>query len=287
MNTKIWLDQLGPLAEVVLSYAARIGGVLFVLFVVHLVAGWVKRKIIRVTEARGIDTTIGRFSADMARFAIVTGAVLGCLGVFGIETASFAAVFAAMGLALGLALQGTLGNFAAGAMLLIFRPFKVGDVVVVAGHTGTVTELELFATEITTPDRRRLVVPNGKIFGDTIENITHHSTRRLDVEVGIDYGADMKRSREVLLKAAQSVSEVHADPAPAAILASLGDSALAWKVRVWCNTEDYWGVMEAVTEAVKRELDNADIAIPYPQMDVHMNDNSCQGSHSSGEKKRV
>lgn len=270
MDTAELIKQLGPLAEKGMDYGIRIVGVIVVLVVVLMVAGWSRTKIIRISESRGIDATIGRFAANMARYAIIAGAVLGCLGVFGIETASFAAVFAAMGFAIGMALQGTLGNFAAGAMLLTFRPFKVGDVINVAGHTGKVTELELFSTELTTPDRRRLIIPNGKIFGDTIENITHHPTRRIDVAVGVDYGADMKKSREVLLKAAVSVSGVHSDPAPAAILAGLGDSALDWKVRVWCDTADYWGVMEGVTEAIKTELDAAGIGIPFPQMDVHV-----------------
>src|SRR5690606_4489773 len=173
-------------------------------------------------------------------------------------------------LAVGLAFQGTLGNFAAGAMLLIFRPFKVGDVIRAGGEIGKVTEIELFTTELTTADNRRIIVPNGKIFGDTIENISHHETRRIEVSVGTDYAADTRRTRDILLEATGKVTTLLSDPAPVAVLAELGDSAVSWKVRAWCKSDDYWGALEALTEEVKLSLDAAKIGIPYPQLDVHL-----------------
>jgi small conductance mechanosensitive channel len=177
---------------------------------------------------------------------------------------------AAAGFAVGLALQGTLANFSAGVMLLIFRPFKAGDVIDVAGVKGKVQEISLFTTELDTPDNRRLIVPNGSIFGSTIENVTFHPIRRVDVAVGTDYPADLNATRKVLEDAAASVQPQADGKEPQVYLSELGDSSIAWSVRVWTSTEDYWGVKEELTQKVKDALDEAGIGIPYPQMDVHM-----------------
>lgn len=251
------------------AWGVKIVGVLVALFIAWLIAGSVRRAIVRASEKRGFDITLGRFFANIARYAILAGAILGCLGVFGIQTASFAAVIAAMGLAVGLAFQGTLSNFASGVMLLVFRPFKVGDFIRAGGESGTVKELELFVTELCTPDNRRIIVPNSKVFGDTIENVSHHPTRRVEVPVGVSYSADLQHCRAALLQAAQSLSTGLKDPAPVAVLADLGDSSVNWKVRVWCNASDFWPTTEALVEAIKTQLDAAQIEIPFPQLDVH------------------
>ena len=196
--------------------------------------------------------------------------IITCLGLFGIQTASFAAILAAAGFAVGMALQGTLGNFASGVMLLIFRPFKVGDVVSAAGQTGKVVEIDIFSTVFDTPDNRRIIIPNGSVFGGTIENISHHATRRVDVAVGTDYGADLSKTREVLNKAIAQTNKVLKDPASAVVLSDLGDSCINWSVRVWVDANDYWPVKDQLTESVKTALDQADIGIPFPQMDVHL-----------------
>ncbi len=253
------------------TWGMRIAGVVAVLFVAWIIAGWARRKTASALEKRDFDPMLGRFFANVIRYAILAGAVLGCLGVFGIQTASFAAVIAAMGLAIGLAFQGTLSNFSAGIMLLVFRPFKVGDFVKVAGELGAVIEVELFTTELCTPDNRRLIVPNSEIFGKTIENITHHPTRRIDIPVGVTYEADLDKTREVLVAAAKETPGVLADPAPEAFLDSLGDSAVNWQVRVHCNTADYWDVRQATVRTAKQSLDAAGLSIPFPQMDVHVN----------------
>ena len=155
-------------------------------------------------------------------------------------------------------------------MLLIFRPFKVNDMVEVGGTRGKVHEIQLFTTVLDTPDNRRITVPNGNIFSDTIENETFHDTRRVDVAVGTDYPADLDETRAVLLRAANSVKGRLTDKEPVAYLDSLGDSCINWSVRVWAKTEDYWTVKDRLTLAVKNSLDEAGIGIPYPQMDVHV-----------------
>lgn len=260
---------LEGLVEQAAAWGVRVVGVLVTLFVASLVAGSVRRAIVRACEKRRFDVTLGRFFANIARYAILVGAALGCLGVFGVETSSFAAVIAAAGLAVGLAFQGTLSNFAAGVMLLVFRPFKVGDFIRAGGESGTVRELELFATELCTPDNRRIIVPNSKVFGDTIENISHHPTRRVEVPVGVSYSADLQHCRAALLQAVKEVPTALQDPAPAAVLGGLGDSSVNWKVRVWCNSADFWPTTEALVGAIKSQLDAAKIEIPFPQLDVH------------------
>ena len=206
----------------------------------------------------------------MTRALILVAAVLACLGVFGIETTTFAAVIGAAAFAVGLAFQGTLSNFASGVLLLVFRPYGVGDVVSAGGQTGKVDAIGLFTTTLDTPDNRRIIVPNSAVTGGVIENISHHSTRRVTVAVGTDYGADLDAVRAVLEKMAPTLPGVLQDPAPQIFLDSLGDSCINWQVRVWCKTGDYWDVWQATTSATKKALDGANVGIPFPQMDVHV-----------------
>jgi len=257
------------LFSLLVRFVPKVVGVIVLLVVTWMVASYVGRRVARSVEHR-LDVTLSRFFGNVVRYLVLVMGILGCLRIFGFETTSFAAVLGAAGLAVGLALQGTLSNFSAGIMLLAFRPFKVDDVVSVSGITGKVTGITLFTTEFDTPDNRRIIVPNGRIFGSTIENITHHDTRRVDVEVGTDYAADLARTRAVLLAAAGRVEGRLDDPAPAAILLSLGDSSIGWSVRVWAPTADFFAVRERLTQAVKEDLDAAGIGIPYPQMDVHL-----------------
>jgi len=263
------MELVQQLDQWVIDYALRAVGVLVVLFAAWVLAGWARRTTRRGLERGGVDATLTKFFANLARYIVLTAAVLAALGVAGIETTGFAAVLAAAGFAIGMALSGTLSNFAAGVMLLTFRPFKVGDVVSVSGVTGKVNEIELFTTTLDTPDNRRIIVPNGTVFGSTIENITYHPTRRVDVVVGTDYGADLDRAREVLAEAAARHHAV-AEQDPAIVLTDLGDSSINWQVRVWCQTGDYWAVKDALTKDVKNSLDAAGIGIPFPQRDLHI-----------------
>ncbi|CAN0548223.1 unnamed protein product [Laminaria digitata] len=254
---------------IVVEYGTRIVGVIVAIFIAFIIAGWARRVVLRGTSKANVDPTLGKFFGNAARYTVITLAMIACLGVFGIETTSFAAVIGAAGLAIGLAFQGSLSNLAAGVMLLLFRPFKVGDVVNAAGTTGKIDEIELFTTRMITPDNRLIIVPNSAIFGGTIENITYFDTRRVDVDVGTDYGADLDETRKILEQAIASVDHL-AEPAPQVFLDVLGDSSIAWKLRVWVNTPDFWAVREKLTYACKVSLDKAGIGIPFPQMDVHL-----------------
>jgi len=243
---------------------------------VLVIAGWIRGMTTKACRKANVEETLARFLGNMLRYLALFAGGIAILGTLGVETTSFAAVLAAAGFAIGMAMSGMLGNVAAGVMLLFFRPFKVGDVANAGGTTGKVVEIGLFTTTFDTPDNRRIIVPNGSIFGGTIENVSHHDTRRVAVAVGTDYGADIDKTREVLVAAAKACKDVLQDPEPAAILTGLGGSSIDWSVRVWVNAEDFWAVSDQLTRDVKYALDNADIGIPFPQMDVHIDGNVAQ-----------
>ncbi len=251
-------------------YGLRALFVLVLMILAWSISSW-SAAIVRSGLRRvDFDETLTKFISKMVRWLILLLTALSCLSYFGIETTGFAAVLGAFGFAIGLAFQGTLSNFAAGAMLLIFRPYKVGDVVNVAGNLGKVFEIALFTTEIDTFDNRRFIIPNSAIFGSVIENITHHPIRRVDVEVGTSYSADIDQTRDILERAISTVDLCLDDPEPAAVLVGLGASSVDWSVRVWARRDDYGGAKQALIRAVKVELDRAAIEIPFPQMDVHV-----------------
>ncbi len=265
-----WETIQSSLTELAFKHGVDIVKVLVLLLVAWIVAGWTRRIVQRSLERINFDVTLTRFLASTSRWLVLLLAVLACLGVFGVETTSFAAVIGAAGIAIGLAFQGTLSNFAAGVMLLIFRPFKVGDSVTTAGQTGKINSIELFTTSLDTFDNRRFIIPNSSIFGAVIENISHHTKRRADVDVGVDYAADIDRTRDVLTQAAANVPGGLDDPAPVVVLLGLGASSVDWSVRVWANASEFLDVKQATVRAVKLALDEAGIGIPYPQMDVHL-----------------
>ncbi len=233
-------------------------------------------RVVGSTVSSRIDVTLGRFVSKLVSNGILLFAFLGVLGKFGVDVTSFAAVIAASGFAVGMAMQGALANFAAGVMLLIFRPFKVGDVINVGGQSGSVHEIDLFTTRLNTLDNRHLILPNGEVFGSTIENVTHNRIRRVDVAVGVSYSADLRQTRKVLEGAVAVVPGAVTDPAPTIVLCNLGDSAVDWQLRVWTRPENYFAVHEYVTGAAKEALDAANISIPFPQMDVHVLNNMGQ-----------
>ena len=258
--------------DLLIEYGPKVVGVLVALLVGWIVAGWLESAVRKSLEKREFDATLTRFFSKLARYLILIGVVLGCLGVFGIQTASFAAVLAAAGFAIGLAFQGTLGNFSAGVMLLVFRPFKVGDFVEVNTETGTCEHIDLFTCEFRTLDNKKLIIPNSAVFGSTITNYTGYETRRVDIDVGAEYSADVDATRKALEGATTNIPGMLQDPAPQVFLKALGGSSVDWQVRVWCKTADYWDVWQATTQACKASLDAAGIGIPFPQQDVHLDD---------------
>lgn len=252
------------------TYGIPLIKAIVLLILTLIVAGMVRNMVVKLSTKAKVEVTLSKFFGNMAKWGVMVLGVITIMGIIGIETTSFAAVIAAVGFAIGMAMSGTIGNVAAGVMLLVFRPFKVGDVVNAAGITAKVEEIGLFTTTFDTPDNRRIIVPNGKIFGDTIENISHHSTRRADVAVGIDYGADIDTARQVLEKMLAETEGVLQDPAPVVYLSELGGSSVDFALRAWCAAPDFWAVKERVTRNAKYALDNAGIGIPFPQRDIHV-----------------
>ncbi|MEM7474327.1 MAG: CvpA family protein [Planctomycetota bacterium] len=265
------LESLGVPPDLV-QYVAPAISALLIIIVGYFVAKTLSRLIGKPVTNR-VDETLGKFVSKIVFYVMMTCVLLAVLGMFGVNVTSFAAILGAAGFAVGLAFQGTLANFAAGVLLLVFRPFKVGDVINAAGITAKVTELDLFTTVMDTPDNRRIVVPNGAIAGGTIENISFHSERRVDVAVGVDYSASVDETRAALEAAAETLSDkllTGDGRGYQIVLGGLGDSAVNWTVRFWCKAEDFWGVNEGLTHAVKDSLDEANIGIPYPTMDLNV-----------------
>jgi small conductance mechanosensitive channel len=265
-----WEQYLQDLVQKLVTFLPSVVGALVLLFLGWIAARIAGRLVGRSLEKAKFDETLTKFFARVTRWLVLLIVGIGILGIFGVETTSFAAVIGAAGIAVGLAFQGTLSNFAAGVMLLVFRPFKVGDFVSVAGQSGKIDEIDLFTTAMDTLDNRRIIIPNSSVFGSTIENVTHHEIRRAEVAVGVGYSADIDRTREVLEKAVAGLEDVLEDPEPAVVLLDLGASSVDWSVRVWAKAADFGAVRQAVIRAVKMSLDEAGIEIPFPQMDVHL-----------------
>ncbi len=227
-----------------------------------IVGGWARKSIFTVVRRTHVDQTVSTFFGNLVRWTVLVLGLVACLSIFGINIAAVAAVIGAAGLAIGLAMQGSLANLAAGIMLLILRPFRLGDAIVVAGQSGKVNEIDLFNTKLDTADNRRLIIPNSAVFGATIENSTHHPKRRVDVMVRTPFQADVERTREILLAAASGVPRRLADEPVEASLADIGNTGLVWAVRLWCATDDAGVVRDALVTAVKSGLERASITIP-------------------------
>lgn len=266
----LWDEKWDTLSDLAKARGSSVVSALVLMLTAWMLADWMSRFVNRGMRRARIDETLTKFSSKLSRWVVLGAGLWSCLETFGVKTTSFAALFGAAGLAFGLAFQGTLSNFAAGVMLLIFRPYRVGDQIAVGGQSGKVDEIDLFSTTLDTGDNRRIFVPNGSIFGSTIENTTFHRQRRVDVTIGVAYAADIDATYDVLIRAVSSVPGRLDDPLPEIVLDDLGDSAVKWKVRVWCRTDDFALVKQRLLRAIKLSLDEARIEIPFPQMDVNI-----------------
>ena len=255
------IEQLGALWPLVLSAAKAL---------IVLVIGWIAAGMIsgvvrkRINKTPQIDTTLGNFAASIIRWALLAVVLVAVLGIFGIEATSLVAMLGAATLAIGLALQGTLSDLAAGFMLVLFRPYKLGQFVDIGGTSGTVKDLNLFVTELVTPDNVQIIIPNGQAWGSIITNYSAHDTRRVDMVYGIDYGDSADKAKEIILSQATADTRVLKDPEPWVRVTNLGDSSVDLTVRLWCKASDYWELKFAMTQGVKEAFDAAGISIPYP-----------------------
>lgn len=256
---------------VVVGWILKIALAFGAIFVALIVGGWARRLVESALRRASMDETLTRFLGTLARWTILVLAGVAILGTFGIETTSFAALLAGAGLAVGLALQGTLSNVSSGVLLLVFRPFKVGDAITVAGKTGIVQGLDLFTTSLSTPDDRRIIIPNGQVFGATITNMSHdHGNLLAVVPVGVDYAADVDKTRKILSAAADKVEGRLDERGHVVVLMGFGASSVDWEVRVWTTVGEYWGVLDKTAVEIKKALDKAKIGIPYQTVDVNI-----------------
>jgi small conductance mechanosensitive channel len=261
-------DQVLALAA---SYGLNVLGALVVLIVGLIAAGWAKRAVQRMLRRTGrVDDTLTGFLGSLVKYAVVAFTVIAVLQQFGVEATSLVAIFGAAGLAIGLALQGTLSNVAAGVMLLMFRPFKVGDFIDAGGHAGTVKIVSLFTTELATPDNVQIIIPNAAIWGTAIKNFSFNATRRVDLLMGIDYGDNIDIAMATINRVIGEEPRALSDPESQVAVSELADSSVNIVVRVWVNAADYWGVYFDLTKKLKEQLEADGISIPFPQRVVHM-----------------
>ena len=253
-----------------ISYGGQIAGALVIL-VVGWVGGRLARRIVRRLLTRSkVAPAVTAFCAQLSFMTILVVAVIASLARFGVETTSFVAILGAAGFAIGFALQGALSNFAAGVLLLIQRPFRIGDFVEAAGVTGTVRDIQLFTTILATPDNVKVIVPNGKIYGETIRNYAGYDTRRLDLGVGIGYGASIEKASAVAMTLMQDDDRILKEPVPQVLVGELADSSVNLTLRMWVAGSDYWDVRFDLTRSVKQAFDREGIEIPFPQTVVHL-----------------
>jgi len=236
----------------------------------RIIAGFTRKLLRKGLTTADVDPTLVPFLASLGYYSVLIVVVVAVLGVAGIQTASLVAVLGAAGLAIGLALQGTLSNVAAGVMLLVFRPFRVGDGVDAGGAKGAVEAIGLFTTTINTPDNVRITVPNSSVWGGTVTNYSANPTRRNDMVVGIGYDDDIGVAIRIISDLLTGDDRVLADPEPLVAVMELGDSSVDIVVRPWCRREDYWSLRFDMLRAFKEELEGAGVSIPYPQRDVHL-----------------
>jgi small conductance mechanosensitive channel len=256
--------------ELITIYGIKVLAAIVIFIVGRWIAKGFRKFVKNLMSRRNVDPTITGFVGNLTYVLLLTFFVVAALGQLGIQTTSFIAILGAAGLAIGLALQGSLANFAAGFLMIIFRPFKVGDYIEGAGTAGTVESIQIFTTLLKTPDNKTVIIPNAKLTADNIVNFTTKGTRRMDMVVGIGYDSDIDKAREILEELVTSDDRVLKDPSHKIAVVELADSSVNFVVRPWVNASDYWDVWFDLTEKVKKRFDEAGISIPFPQRDIHV-----------------
>ena len=253
----------------VVIYGVKLLGAIAIFIIGKWFAGFASSLIMKMMKKSNVDETLSKFVSKLIYGILIAFVVMSALNNLGVDTTSFLAMFGAAGLAVGLAFKDTFANIGAGILLIFFRPFKIGDFITVAGETGTVEEISLFATSLGTLDNKFILIPNGSIVGGVITNYSKKATRRVDLVFGIGYDDDLKLAKKTLEEIGLNDERVLAEPAPFVAVGELGDSSVNFIVRFWVNTPDYWAVHFDVIEKVKLTFDEKGISIPYPQMDIH------------------
>ncbi|EGR5061144.1 TPA: small-conductance mechanosensitive channel MscS [Vibrio cholerae] len=258
-------------SDLLIQYGVNVISAILILFVGNIVVKAVAGSVAKVLRSKEMDKAVVEFIHGLVRYTLFIIVLIAALSRIGVQTASVVAVLGAAGLAVGLALQGSLSNFAAGVLIVAFRPFKAGDYVEIAGVAGSVDSILIFQTVLKTPDNKMVVVPNSAVIGGAITNYSRHATRRVDMVIGVSYKSDLQKTKRVLRETLEKDPRILKDPDITIGVLTLADSSINFVVRPWCKTEDYWKVYYDSMQAIKEALDANGIEIPFPQMDVHLN----------------
>lgn len=261
-------EATNQLIDLAVAYAPRLGLALLVLVIGWIVIGVMRRGINRILTMRSIDPTVGNFLGSVAGIALKVMLLLSVAGMVGVEVTSFIAILSAATLAIGMALKGTLSNFAGGVSVMIFRPYKVGDFIEGGGHTGSVKEIQIFNTVLTTGDNRTIIIPNNAIATGSLVNFSTQSTRRVQIDVGIGYEDDIDKARDIVMNLLVADSRIHTDPEPMVVVGALGASSVDLVIRFWVDADDFWPTTFDYNERIKKAFDVAGVNIPYPQQVV-------------------
>ena len=264
-------NQLIELAQTKgIDFGINLAIALAIFYVGKFVIKLIVRGIGKVLQSQEVDKTLETFVCNLVSVVLLVIVVIAAIGQLGIQTTSFIAIFGAAGLAVGLALQGSLSNFAAGVLIVLFRPYKVGDFIEAAGVAGVVEEVQILTTVFKTGDNKQIIVPNGQIMDSIITNYSANDTRRVDMVVGVSYDDDLDKVRSTLQQLIDAEDRVLDEPACTIAVSALADSSVNFVVRPWVKSSDYWGVMFDMTEAIKKRFDQEGISFPFPQQDVHL-----------------
>jgi small conductance mechanosensitive channel len=265
-----WEEIIALLQTTGVDFGINLVTALLIFFVGRWIVGILVRGLKALMQKQEIDKTLETFVSNLVRMVLLVFVIIAAIGALGVQTTSLIAVLGAAGLAVGLALQGSLSNFAAGVLIVLFRPYRVGDYVEAAGIGGTVEAVQILTTSFRTPDNKQIIVPNSQVMGSVITNYSAKETRRVDMVVGVSYDDDLDKVRATVEELIAADDRILDDPACTIAVSELADSSINFVVRPWVNTADYWPVKFDLTEAIKKRFDKEGISIPFPQQDVHL-----------------
>ncbi len=265
-----WNEVIAMLKTTGIEFAINLVTAIAIFYIGRMVVGLLMRGLKKMMQAQDVDVTLQTFVGNLVRMVLLVFVIIAAISALGIQTTSFIAIIGAAGLAIGLALQGSLSNFASGVLIVLFRPYKVGDFVEAAGISGVVEEVQILTTVLKTGDNKKVIVPNGQIMDSVITNYSANDQRRVDMVVGVSYDDDLDKVRNTLEQLVAADDRILDDPACTIAVSALADSSVNFVVRPWVKSADYWGVMFELTEAIKKRFDKEGISFPFPQQDVHL-----------------
>jgi len=265
-----WNEVITMLKTTGVEFAINLVTAVAIFYVGRMIVGVLVRGLKKMMQAQDVDVTLQTFVGNLVRMVLLIFVIIAAISALGIQTTSFIAILGAAGLAIGLALQGSLSNFASGVLIVLFRPYKVGDFVEAAGIAGVVEEVQILTTVLKTGDNKKVIVPNGQIMDSVITNFSANNRRRVDMIVGVSYDDDLDKVRSTIETLVAADDRILEEPACTIAVSALADSSVNFVVRPWVKTADYWGVMFDLTEAIKKRFDKEGISFPFPQQDVHL-----------------